>query len=92
MAGIAGIARPAKTAEVNRMLDKIAHRGRAVWEVIEADGMTMGAVAPEPQTTAISRLHGTVRDYAGYGHYAQAQIIHDRLALIRDPLGVAGGA
>jgi asparagine synthase (glutamine-hydrolysing) len=89
MAGIAGIARPAKTVEVQRMLNKIAHRGRAVREVFEAEGVTMGAVAPAPQTTAISRPHTAVRDYAGYGHYAQAQILHDRLALIRDPLGVA---
>jgi asparagine synthase (glutamine-hydrolysing) len=89
MAGIAGIARPAQTAEVNRMLDKLAHRGRAVREVLEVEGVTMGAVAPETQTTSISRSHNVVRDYAGYGHYAQAQIIHDRFALLRDPLGVA---
>lgn len=89
MAGIAGITRSSKTIEVNRMLDKIVHRGRAMREVFEAEGVTMGVVAPQPQTTSISRPHNVVRDYAGYGHYAQAQVIRGRFALIRDPLGVA---
>ncbi len=89
MAGIAGIARPAKVVEISRMLDKMAHRGRCLREVFDAEGVTVGVTAPAHQTTAVSRAHRVVRDYAGYGHYAQAQILHDDFALIRDPLGVA---
>jgi len=89
MAGIAGVAGLGKTADVNRMLDVLAHRGKAIREVFEVDGVTLGATAPVQQATAISRPHSTVRDYAGYGHYAQAQAMHGQLVLIRDPLGVA---
>jgi len=89
MAGIAGIAQLNRTTEVNRMLDRMAHRGRRHREVFQTDGVTLGALSSElrrPSPPGVGRL---VRDYAGYGHYAQAQIIQDRLVLLRDPLGAA---
>lgn len=89
MAGIAGIAEAGRVNDVQRMLDKLAHRGCAFREVFETEGATLGATAPAGQTTAVSRPHNAVRDYAGYGHYAQAQIVFGRLVLIRDPIGVA---
>lgn len=88
MSGIAGITQPSKTSAVNSMLEKIAHRGKGFREIFEVDGVTMGAVA-STQTSSISQPRNVVRDYTDYGHYAQAQIIHDSFALIRDPLGVA---
>ena len=44
MGGIAGIAESGMRNEVNRMLDKIAHRGNAARKVIESDNATIGAV------------------------------------------------
>jgi asparagine synthase (glutamine-hydrolysing) len=89
MAGTAGIAQAGKTAEVNRMLDMLAHRGKCLREVFEVEGVTLGATAPATQATSISRPHNVVRDYAGYGHYAQAHAGQNGFELLRDPLGVA---
>ena len=89
MAGIAGIARPARTAEVNRMLDKLAHRGRAVRVVIETDHATMGVAAPGVQTSAVVREKQLVQDHAEPARCASAQVAEGRLTLRRDSLGVA---
>jgi asparagine synthase (glutamine-hydrolysing) len=89
MAGIAGIAQAGKTTEVNRMLDMLSHRGSCLREVFEVEGVTLGATAPASQATSISRPHNVVRDYAGYGHYAQAHASPNGFELRRDPLGVA---
>ncbi len=89
MAGIAGIAQPGRLDDVSRMLDLLAHRGGVIRKVFEADGSTLGATCPAGQPTAISQAESLVRDYAGSGHYAQAQVIRGQLTLIRDPIGVA---
>ncbi|HSD84531.1 MAG TPA: asparagine synthase-related protein [Anaerolineae bacterium] len=91
MSGIAGIARSGMQMRVNRMLDKMAHRGPAGREVFEVDGVTLGRIYP---AGAIGTVHGInqvqrVRDAAGPGHLAQAQVIACQLVLRRDPLGIA---
>jgi asparagine synthase (glutamine-hydrolysing) len=91
MAGIAGIARPGKQAEVSRMLGKIAHRGPAGSEIIAIEGNTLGLAWAKPQKSsavALMKKH-IARDYAGDGHLAQAKITDDTLVLQRDQLGVA---
>jgi asparagine synthetase B (glutamine-hydrolysing) len=45
MSGIAGIAQSGKQAQVNRMLDKLAHRGQAGRAVFEVDGVTLGQIS-----------------------------------------------
>ena len=45
MAGIAGIARPGQGALVGKMLDRLAHRGRATHRIIETQQATLGVVA-----------------------------------------------
>lgn len=91
MSGIAGIACSGMQVRVNRMLDKMAYRGQASREVFEIDGATLGWVRP---AGAVESARGTdqvkcVRDAAGPGHLAQAQVIDQQLVLTRDPLGVA---
>ncbi|MDI6784395.1 MAG: asparagine synthase-related protein [bacterium] len=91
MAGIAGIACSGKQREVNRMLDKIKHRGPAGQEVIELDHATLGIVWTETQSEAgtILKQQRLARDDHGLGHLAQVQAIEDKIILLRSPLGVA---
>lgn len=90
MSGIVGIARLGQQALVNRMLDKIAHRGRAGREVIEVENGTLGIVWTKPQADAMIDLlqAHVVRDGSGYGHFAQAQAVDGTWMLTRDCLGV----
>jgi asparagine synthase (glutamine-hydrolysing) len=91
MAGIAGIARPGKQAEVSRMLDKIAHRGPDGSKITAVDGNTLGVAWTRHQKSSavILKKKHTARDYAGDGHLAQARATDDHLVLQRDQLGVA---
>jgi len=88
MAGIAGIAATGRRADVDRMLDRIAHRGKAGRKVLETEHATLGAVWPACQATALRSEQETVEDSAGWGHYARAQMMK-RLTLQRDPVGIA---
>jgi asparagine synthase (glutamine-hydrolysing) len=91
MSGIAGIARSGMHVRVNRMLDKMAYRGRDGREVFEVDGVTLGrvnSVGAIGSTSGVNHIH-SVSDSAGPGHVAQAQVIDHQLALMRDSLGVA---
>jgi asparagine synthase (glutamine-hydrolysing) len=91
MAGIAGIARPGKQAQVERMLDKMAHRGPAGRDAIEARDCTLGLVWARPQASAASMLKQAylARDKGGYERLAQAQATPGGFLLKRDRLGVA---
>jgi len=71
------------------MLDKLAHRGRAVRVVFETPHATLGAVAPTIQTTAVLRDKQLVQDNAEPARCAVAQVVDGHLTLRRDPLGVA---
>jgi len=90
MAGIAGIASPDKAELVNRMLDKMSHRGWAWRDVIEDRNITFGAIGLRIQQQAHDTLKtdGLARDSAGEGHFAQAQATAAGFELKRDSLGV----
>ena len=91
MSGIAGISRSGSRELVGRMLSRMAHRGPAGSEVLEADGATLGVAWTRLQANAPLALRQDwgARDGSGDGHLAQAQLISAGLTLKRDELGVA---
>lgn len=89
MSGIAGIAAPNEKARVDRMLDKLAHRGRSSRAVIEADAGTIGAVWGAVQPYSASGDGHAVGDALGGARWARARIVGKRLVLERDLVGVA---
>ena len=91
MSGIAGILAPNEKVRVERMLDKLAHRGSAGRTVVEDEAGTLGAVWGMAQPRCVSRdgkAH-ILEDAIGGARWARARIIGKRLVLERDPLGVA---
>ncbi|MFP4082591.1 MAG: asparagine synthase-related protein [Candidatus Aminicenantes bacterium] len=91
MSGIAGTALTGKEAFVQKMLDKISHRGRAGREVAETENATLGLVCTEIQKRSLDRLtkEHIAEDEAESGHMAWAQVQNQRIVLMRDQLGVA---
>ena len=89
MAGIAGIANAGRRGDVERMLDRIAHRGGSGREVFEVRGATLGIVRPRAQASSDPEVAVGVRDGAGEGHFAEAAVNNGRLHVCRDSLGVA---
>ncbi len=91
MAGIAGIQEGLRKADIEKMLDRIAHRGPAGRKVLETEKATIGVLWTEPQKNAVDMLtrESTARDTAGTERLAEAKIEGPRLILKRDPLGVA---
>ncbi len=91
MAAIAGIAALNRADQVGRMLDRMAHRGRAGRLVREIDGVTLGIAWPLAQPRADRALleQGTVSDEVAAGQFARAQVVEGMLTLTRDLLGVA---
>jgi len=90
MSAIAGIASPGKNELVNRMLDKISHRGTNDRLVVSRGSATLGATNSAYQINAIERLKedGVACDDAGGSHIASARPVRDDLLLARDELGV----
>jgi len=89
MSGIAGIAGAGRQGDVERMLNRIAHRGGGGRAVFETDGATLGIVRTRTQAVWPAKTSAPVHDYVGDGHYAEARVINRRLHLYRDPLGVS---
>ena len=89
MAGIAGIARPGRRGHVERMLEVLRHRGPAGTAVLELDSATLGVAYTKLQAESAAQPQGLVRDHAGPGHLAQAEVAEGRVVLTRDPIGVA---
>lgn len=91
MSGIVGIAAPGKEAEVERMLDKIKHRGPEGRKIMEINGATLGIVWPASPASFSSELihEGIVRDGTDEGHLAEIKAEQGKLRLMRDQLGVA---
>jgi len=88
MAGIAGVAKPGKSWLVNRMLDKMIHRGSAGRAVLETPQTTMGVSWPRLQSKAgiyLEKFH-IAMDEVDSGHFA---LVSEDFMLKRDPLGVA---
>lgn len=91
MSGIAGIARAGEQLSVNRMLDRISHRGTAARVVLETNDATLGAVCTEVQAGQFADLvkNKAVRDAATEGYLAEAKVSPEGLILIRDQVGRA---
>jgi asparagine synthase (glutamine-hydrolysing) len=102
MAGVAGIARAGKRELVAKMLERIAHRGRAGSKITEGNGTTLGVVWPEAQASLASSIlrwqavwdgsHPPSPDPAvlrrARGPFALAAATPKGLFLARDPLGI----
>ncbi|MFM8321397.1 MAG: asparagine synthase-related protein [Chloroflexota bacterium] len=88
MAGIAGIALAGQGAQVQRMLQRMGHRG-AQRAVFEGDMATLGMVwgSRDPVTPGHLERDGAAWDTPGHGHFAVAIAGHG-VTLKRDPLGV----
>jgi asparagine synthase (glutamine-hydrolysing) len=91
MSGIAGIAASGKQGQVERMLNKMAHRGPAGRDLMEVGDCTLGLVWTRSQANAATKLkQATIaRDEGGYERLAQAQVTSSGFLLKRDRLGVA---
>ncbi|MFX1475637.1 MAG: asparagine synthase-related protein [Promethearchaeota archaeon] len=91
MGAIAGINQEGMEAEVNRMLDKLVHRGLAGRRVIETKGATLGVVWTKAQAGFVDKMeeNGVVLDYVADGHLAHAQFSNGTIELTRDQLGIA---
>ena len=91
MAGIVGIKRKGEKGLVEKMLNKISHRGNTGKRIIETDEATIGVVWTSPQKdSAFSSLEKVfIQDTAGNGHLAKAEILNGNLFLERDELGIA---
>lgn len=90
MSGIAGVAQAGQTELVNKMLDKMSHRGRDWRETRESQGTTYGMTGSKIQDADRAELisHDLVCDRVGAGHYVQAQVHPGYFVLTRDTLGV----
>lgn len=89
MAGIAGIAEAGKRGDVERMLEKIAHRGRAGRNIMECDGTTLGAAWPRMQAAAFGVDERIVKDSAADGRLAAVEIVNGKPFMVRGLFGVA---
>lgn len=88
MAGIAGIAGPGNLSVVERMLAKIAHRGRGGREIKEINGITLGAILTSGTAPSMLMQTKMVQDGPRAGHGASARLLNDKLVLERDAIGV----
>lgn len=90
MSGIAGIARSGERTVVERMLERISHRGPGGREILETEEATLGVVWTRAQAdTAFNRERKEIADDAGAGHFALVRSEKGTLVLIRDELGAA---
>lgn len=91
MSGIAGIFAPGGQDVVERMLDRMAHRGPAGRKIIETEGATFGIAWTALQETSVTVLEQEqiLRDEAGSEHCAEVKLSNGHPSLMRDRLGVA---
>jgi len=91
MAGIAGIAGANRSGLVQRMLDKMTHRGWAWRDMREENETTLGMIGFKIQEQALFDLkqRGIAQDGSGPGRIASAQATAGGFVLKRDPLGIA---
>jgi asparagine synthase (glutamine-hydrolysing) len=91
MAGIAGIAGAKKGKLVERMLDKMTHRGRAWRNILEEKETTLGLIGFKIQEHALFEMKkdGFAQDGFGPGRFAQVQANSRGFILKRDPIGIA---
>lgn len=100
MSGIAGIARKGERTKVERMLEKIAHRGPAGQAIIEGETATLGIVWPKAQAFQFKDISNGNAVWDGFfgrdinliyedSHLVLAMMADNGLMLARDNLGFA---
>jgi asparagine synthase (glutamine-hydrolysing) len=91
MAAIAGIVGANKSDLIERMLEKMTHRGWAWRDILEEQETTLGMVGIKIQEKALFALKqgGIAQDGFGPGRFSQAQATTKGFILKRDPIGVA---
>jgi asparagine synthase (glutamine-hydrolysing) len=91
MAGIAGIISIGQKESVEKMLNKISHRGKAGKKIIETDKSTIGIIWNSSEQSIVQNLlkYQVFCDCGDHIRKAKAKIIGDELFLTRDELGVA---
>lgn len=91
MAGIAGVNKSNQIELVEKLLNKISHRGNNGRKIFSTTNSTFGIITTKLQSKDLDKfvLEKTVQDYLGEGHYAAAKEKGRSVELIRDPLGVA---
>lgn len=87
MPGIAVIAEAGRSAEVRRMLDAMAFRGRGLLRILETEGATAGAVWAPLQPHIFKPERRLVQDFADDGRFARVRVIDGKVTAWRDPLG-----
>jgi len=88
MSGIAGIAKAEARSAVERMLNKITHRGGGR-EIEEIHGVTLGTVWTSSQPAPALLQAKLAQDSSASGHGVSAGWVNNCLMLERDALGVA---
>ena len=93
MSGIAGCAAPGRARDVERMLQRMAHRGPAGRAAAQVEGWTIGVAWTEAEAERSGRPDpkgdGFVRDGFGHGRLAEARFSRGGWSLVRDEIGVA---
>lgn len=91
MAGIVGVNKSNQIELVEKMLNKISHRGNSGRKIFSTTNSTLGMITTKYQSKDLNKceLEKIVQDYLGEGHYAAAREKGKFIELIRDPLGVA---
>lgn len=89
MPGIAGVFAAGRREQVQCMMDRIAHRGKARPVISETENATWGFVGSNAPA-GTPEAHGSgVQDHVDDGHFAEACIVDGRPLLLRDPIGIA---
>jgi len=91
LAGITGIFAPGKKKEVEKMLNKISHRGLKGKAILELKEATLGVVWPALYEPSLARWkkEKMVKDDRGTDHFALARVREKEPELKRDYIGVA---
>ncbi len=86
MAGITGIFAPGKKKEVEKMLNKISHRGLKGKAILELKEATLGVVWPALHEPSLARWkkEKMVKDDRGTDHFALARVREKEPELKRD--------
>jgi asparagine synthase (glutamine-hydrolysing) len=91
MTAIAGIASIDKCDLIEKMLEKMTHRGWAWLDILEEKTTTLGIIGIKIQEKALGALKqgGIAQDGFGPARFAQAQATPGGFTLKRDPIGIA---
>ncbi|MDH7604853.1 MAG: asparagine synthase-related protein [Melioribacter sp.] len=91
MSGIAGINKPNQFDLVEKMLNKISHRGKFGKKIFSTQNSTLGIVNTQYQSRdlEICEVEKIIKDDLGDGHLAYAKENGNTIELFRDEIGVS---